>query len=212
MRIFYFKKNKKTKSKRRLKSMTINYFKMKWNQIQTKIFFFRTYFQCRAQDEALNMVAIQQVIMAAIVTVTIIVRTVVHHMNHLRAVLNAQPHFVHEKYPHSVQENEWLHRRVCLDDREVQQHIVDEVAFCVVSVVRRHRHRPFWKRNICHWSHARKRQDEWKSLGWGGMVYTNVLYNYFYSNKKKKKLWKLSTWKCGTTYSHWCCVSAWNFT
>lgn len=82
------------------------------------------------------MVAIQQVIMAVIVTVTIIVVRIVVSMSHLRAVLNVQQHFVHEKYPLSVQENEWHHPKVChLDDLEVQQHIVDEVAFCVVYVV-----------------------------------------------------------------------------
>lgn len=108
-----------------------------------------TYFQCRAQDEALNMVAIQQVIMAAIVTVRIVARIVVH-MNHLRAVLSVQRHFVHEKqYPLNVQENEWLHPKVCQDDLEVQQRIVDEVAFCVVYVVLHHQVRQlFYEKNI----------------------------------------------------------------
>lgn len=106
----------------------------------------------RAQDVALNMAAIQQVITAAIVTVTIVVHIVVHRTNHLRAVLSAQPHFVHVKYPLSVQENEWHHQKVChLDDKEVQPHIVDEVAFCVVYDVlnRRRRRQLFCEKNIC---------------------------------------------------------------
>lgn len=122
---------------------------MKSNPKQKQKYSSWTYSQCRAQDEALNMVAIQRVIMAAIVTVTIIVR-IVGHMNHLRAVLSVQQHFVHEKYPLNVQENEWLHRKVChLDDLEVQQRIVDEVAFYVVYVDLHHRLRQlFCVKNI----------------------------------------------------------------
>lgn len=107
------------------------------------------YSQCRAQDEALNMVAIQQMIMAAIVTMTIVVRIVVH-MNHLRAVLSVRLHFVHEKYPLNGQENEWHHPKHChLDDQEVQQHIVDEVVFCEVVVYALHRLRQlFCEKNI----------------------------------------------------------------